>query len=304
MTGPRVSLVTPTYNQAGFLEATIDSVLAQTHTPLDYRVIDDGSTDATAAVLARYPNIPSSRQANRGQAATLNEAWADARGEYLGYLSSDDLLLPDAVATMVAALEERPDAVCAFPQAHLIDARGRVLKRNVYRLFDLAELVVKQECWIGPGAIFRADAYHAVGGWRSDLRLAPDREFWMRLAAHGAFIFVDRPLALYRLHPRATSYALSTEAASREYLIVLDGYFAGDPPSAILARRDEAYGRAHLLIARNAVRGGDLAAAARHWRRARALHSPLGGPRPALALLRAAVGKPLRMTLAALLGYH
>ena len=303
MSGPLVSLVTPAYNQGEFLAETIESVLAQTYAPIDYRVIDDGSTDATAEVLARYAGrVRSERQANIGQVRTLNRGWDEAPGTYLGYLSSDDILYPTAVARAVDVLEAQPEVVCVFPDASTIGPRGQVLQRSICRPFSHGELLVRQDCWIGPGALFRASAYRAVGGWRTDLRIAPDREFWLRLARHGAFHFLGETLAGYRLHPRSISFSETSEEQSREYLRVLDTHFGdGGLPPELQARRGEAYGHAHYVIARNQLRAGRIAAGLRYWREARRLAPETATLRYAARLARAAVGKPLRLAQARLL---
>ncbi len=176
---PRVTLITPTYNQGHFLAETLDSVLAQTLRAIDYCVIDDGSTDNTPAVLDQYSDrVTSRRQVNQGQVRTLNAAWRAAKGEYLAYLSSDDLLLPTALERLVAELDANPEVVCVFPNSDLIDAQSRVVRQAVCRPFVLTETLVSQECHIGPGAVFRRSVFDQLGGWREDLRLAPDREFW------------------------------------------------------------------------------------------------------------------------------
>ena len=293
----RVTLVTPTYNQAEFVAETIESVLTQTYAPIEYVVIDDGSTDATPGVLEAYRDrVTIVRQPNAGQAATLNRGWSAARGDYLGYLSSDDILAPNAVAELVAILDARPEVVCVFPDSDLIDPASNIVKRNVCRPFDLARLVVEQECHIGPGALFRADAFRAVGGWRPDLRLAPDREFWMRLARRGEFAFVTRSLAGYRTHPGSISYKDVSEETSREYLRVLDDYFANaDVPAPIRARREEAYGRAYYLIARNCFRAQNLRPGLANYAEACRRYPPLRGTRARLGLVRTTISKPLRL---------
>lgn len=292
-----VTLVTPTYNQASFLPETLDSILAQTHAALEYIVIDDGSVDDTPAVLAPYAGrLTTLRQANIGQAATLNKGWAMARGRYLGYLSSDDLLLPVALARMVAVLDADPGVVCVFPDSDLIDERSRVIRRSVCRPFDLESTVVTQECYIGPGALFRRDAFAAVGGWRTDLRLAPDREFWIRIAAHGRFHFIRESLARYRAHPEQTSFRAASEEVSHEFVRVLDDFYGRPPvPAPLQRRRDEAYAHAALLLARNALWRGEWSRALAHYREACALHPPFKTMSTRLRLARMGASKPAKI---------
>lgn len=297
---PIVSIVTPAYNQGRFLAETIESVLSQTYPRIEYLVLDDGSTDDTPQVAARFgENIRYERHQNMGQALTLNRGWEMATGEYLGYLSSDDLLCKGAVDELAAVLREDANCVCVFPDCDLIDEQSRVVKQSVSRPFDLAQLVVEQECYIGPGALFRRSAFERVGGWRSDLRLAPDREFWMRLAAQGTIRMLPRSLARYRIHAGAISYKDTAPEVSREYLRVLDSYFAlADVPPSIRARKDEAYGRAHLVVARNCFRAAQWTQGMSELRRACDLHPPLAGVQTGLRLVRNVVSKPVRIAVA------
>jgi glycosyltransferase involved in cell wall biosynthesis len=297
---PLLSIVTPVYNQADYVAETIDSVLAQDLPGVEYLVLDDGSTDDTPAVLKRYAGrVDARRHDNIGQARTLNQGWSAARGKYLAYLSSDDILYPGALRRLVEVLENDPSVVCVFPDCDLIDERSRVIKRNVCRPFDLGDLVVRQECHIAVGAVFRKDAFERVGGWRPELRLAPDREFWMRLAEHGKFHFLPQTLAGYRMHTQSISYKDVSEAVGREYLWVLDQYFAGpNVAPAISGRRDEAYGHAKLVLARNCFRAGDFRRGMELYREACRLHPALAGWNVRLRLVRNVVSKPIRIGIA------
>lgn len=296
---PLVSIVTPTYNQAAYLPATIHSILAQDYKNIEYFVINDGSTDGTADVMQRYTDhIRCETQVNIGQALTLNKGWSQASGKYLGYLSSDDVLYPSAISKLVSILEADDSIVCVFPDADLIDEESRVVKKNVCRSFDLAELVVRQECYIGPGAIFRRSAFNSVGGWKPTLKLAPDREFWMRLAGRGTFYFCDEVLAGYRIHPHSISYKDVSEVTAREYIQVLDHYFSQDAvPQEIRFRKSEAYGYATLVLARNAFRSGSFARGVALYKDACNLHPELKRASVKARLVRNVVSKPARVAL-------
>jgi glycosyltransferase involved in cell wall biosynthesis len=298
---PLVSIVTPVFNQADYLAETMESVLAQDYPNIEYLVIDDGSTDKTPEVLSRYSGrVRWERQTNMGQARTLNKGWAASKGDILGYLSSDDLLYPGAVRQLVEILEKDNAVVCAFPDSDLIDHKSRIVKKSVCRQFDLGDLVVRQECYIGPGALFRRSAFDVVGGWKAELKLAPDREFWMRLAAHGRFQFCPEVLASYRMHPGSISYKDVSEAVGREYLWVLDRYFeAVSIPADIASRKSEAYGYAKLILARNSFRAGQFKRGLELYKEACALHPDLSGTKVKARILRNVVSKPARIALSA-----
>ena len=299
---PLVSIVTPAYNQADYLAETIESVLAQDYPNIEYIVLDDGSTDSTPEILSRYSGrVRWERHDNLGQARTLNKGWAMSKGAIIGYLSSDDILYPGAIRKLVEMLDGDEFIVCAFPDSDLIDHQSRVVKKSVCRPFNLEELIVRQECYIGPGALFRRSAFDSVGGWKPELKLAPDREFWIRLAAHGRFELCHEVLAGYRMHPHSISYKDVSEDVGREYLWVLDQYFGvASLPSEIARRKSEAYGYAQLVLARNCFRSGRLQRGWQLYKEACRLHPPLGDASVKARILRNVVSKPVRIALSAL----
>lgn len=294
---PLVSIVTPAYNQAEFLVETIESVLAQDYPNIEYIVLNDGSTDNTEEVLLRYEGrLKWETQKNMGQSKTLNKGWSISSGKYLGYLSSDDVLYPTAISDLVKILENDSEIVCVYPDSNLIDEKSIVVKERVCKGFDLEELIVCQECHIGPGAIFRSSIYRHVGGWKTHLKLAPDREFWMRLACHGEFHFKSKVLAGYRIHSNSISYKDVSEEISREYIEVLDDYFSGDSFSEkISCRKSEAYGRAKFIVARNSFRSGNIYRGIKIYSEACSDYPQLRSPKYILQLVKNVIGKPLRL---------
>ena len=293
---PLVSIVTPLYNQKRFIEETLHSVLSQSYDALEYIVVNDGSTDGSRAVLDKYSDrITIVDQPNSGQARALNHGWSISKGTYIGYLSSDDILAHNCVEQLVARLEADEGVVCAYPNCNLISPASELLKRGVSRPFDLEELIGAQECHIGPGALWRASTHRLIGGWRPELKLAPDREYWMRLAAHGRFYFETQELAGYRLHPGSISSSTTSEEVSLEYVHVLEEYFKGASiPESLLARKGEAFANAYWLIARNMLREGNIGAATRYLRHAHLADPSSSNLNHIATLIRSSVGKPLR----------
>ena len=137
-----------------------------------------------------------------------------------------------------------------------------------------------------------------VGGWRPELKLAPDREFWIRVASQGRIEMTPNVLAGYRLHPQSISYKDVGEEVGREYLLVLDEYYSsGDVPPELAARRDEAFGYAHLLLARNNFRSGRLKRGLQLYKQACNLHPALRDNNVKIKILRNIFSKPLRTLL-------
>lgn len=225
---PLVSIVTPTYNQAEYLTETIESVLAQSYPNIEYIVLDDGSTDNTQDVLSRFDGrIRHERHPNVGQAKTLNRGWKMSRGSLLGYLSSDDRLLPDAVTRLVEGLTQHINAAVVYCDYDLIDAKGRFFRSVKAEEFSLNRLTVDLVCQPGPGALFRRDVFERAGGWNESLRQVPDFEFWLRASRFGHFIRLPEILAQYRIHEESTSFRPISAERSLEVVQVMKFYWKG-----------------------------------------------------------------------------
>jgi glycosyltransferase involved in cell wall biosynthesis len=294
---PLVTIITSVFNQADYLFETIESVLNQDYPNLEYIVIDDGSTDHTIQILKSFGDrIRFEHQSNMGQATALNRGWKMAKGSLVGYLSADDILYPGAISKLVNLLEDDESIICVFPDSNLIDKESRVIKKNVCKPFDLTETIVRQECYIGPGAIFRRSAFNVIGYWKSDLKLAPDREFWIRLAACGRIQMCFEVLAGYRMHSQSISYKIVSEEISFEYIKVLNDYFTlANVPPKIKEKKFEAYGYAYLLIARNCFRAGRIKRGIELYKKACNHHKDLESLSIKIKILRNIISRPLRM---------
>lgn len=250
---PLVTIITPVYNQSGYLAETIESVLAQSYPSVEYIVIDDGSSDDSLAVARSYEDrgVKVLSQVNSGQAATLNRGWALANGEYLAYLSSDDRLLPDAVSSMVRALQSTTHATVAYCDFWLIDAAGRRLRESQTEDYNFQRLSVDLICQPGPGAIFRRLVFDQTGGWNEALHQVPDFEFWLRASWYGEFVRVPQALAEYRIHEGSASFKAMTIQRSEEIVQVVQSYWATDDALGL-----SAYARAFLLASKNHAQSG------------------------------------------------
>jgi glycosyltransferase involved in cell wall biosynthesis len=253
---PLVSIVIPTHNRAAYLAEAIDSVLTQDYAPLELIVVDDGSTDDTQAVLARYAGrCRSEHQENQGQSAAVNRGWQLARGEIIGYLGDDDSLRPGAVATLVRALAADAGAIMAYGDYSLIDPDSRVIRRVVMRDRRYADMVRDLRVTPGPGALHRREAVFAAGLWDPDLRLTPDMDFYLRLGLLGRFIHVPQDLACFRVHETSASFRAADPRVVDEPLRVARRFFArADLPPDVRGAERSALAYAALTIARGHLR--------------------------------------------------
>lgn len=276
---PKVSIVTPAYNQGEYLAAAMRSVLTQDYANLEYLVIDDGSSDnslaVAQAVAAEFPGrVTVQTQANTGQAETLNRGWAACQGEILGYLSSDDVLLPGAISRLVASLQQRPDVSLVYADFWLIDPAGMRLRQVQAPEFDRRAMLENLVCAPGVGALFRREVFDATGGWDPRRRQVPDFEFWLRVAEGGDFLRVPACLSEYRIHEGSASYRVMPVARAEEIVSVIQGHWAARPDTPpALAKRSVA--RAHGLSGKNHAQSGRPWQSLRHYLKAFSLRPGL-----------------------------
>ena len=233
MTGTNPSLVSviiPAYNAERFLLMTLASAQAQTYENLEIIVIDDGSTDATAAVAKAAAQIDRRvrvvRQENAGVAAARNRGLAEARGDYIAPLDADDVWHPQNVALQIAALKAAgPEAAVSYAWYVSIDEHGRFRQlgpRNQFRSKIQVLSAQIEGNFIGNASstVIRRDAVEAVGGYDPTLREGcEDWAFYIALAEHWDFAFVPQYLVAYRRH--ATSMSQDGARMARSRTLVL-----------------------------------------------------------------------------------
>lgn len=253
-----VSVVIPAYNHARYIEEAILSVLKQTYTKIELIVLDDGSTDDTAEILKRYSGrFYWESQPNMGQAHTLNKGWQMARGDLLSYLSADDVLLPDAVASAVECLCVNPQAVLTYCDFSLIDPSSRPIRKVITPDFDYKRMLVDVTCPPGPGVIFRRSAFEAAGLWNQRLRQMPDYEYWLRLGLEGIFVRIPRVLAGFRIHESSQTFSQTSEERAEEPVRIIATFFDNPRvPTELKRLKDQALSSSYLVSAQLHVRAG------------------------------------------------
>ncbi len=210
MTGAAtITLVTPSFRQAGFIEETFASVVAQDYAGLDWWIVDALSDDGTGEILDRWEGragLTILRERDSGQGDAIAKGFARGTGELLGWLNSDDLLLPGALRVVGQAFAANPDAVAVCGAGWKVDADGRRTKRVAARAFD-GRLIRTALTYLQPAMFFRRDAYEAVGGLDTSLQYAMDWDLLVRLAERGRVVAVDEDLAELRCYAETKSEA-------------------------------------------------------------------------------------------------
>lgn len=208
---PLVSVLCASYNHADYIAAALRSVLTQTYPNIELIVIDDGSKDDSPRIIAelqRQYGFRFETQANQGLAATLNRAIDLSSGKYVAQIGSDDLFLPEKIATQVRYLESRPDIALCGGNMLAIDAQGQPLpkqKRHAYRELDFDDLFCERQHGIpASSAMIRREVLEREGAYDPAIRLE-DMYLWFKLLSRGhRMAGLEETLIHYRKHGHNT----------------------------------------------------------------------------------------------------
>ena len=225
MQTPLVTVLIPAYNAEATITRAVDSALAQTYMNFEVVVVDDGSRDATADIVARYSDarirllrLPR----NLGESGAMNEGIANARGELVAFLDADDEWLPEKLARQVATLVDRPEAVAATCGCRFVDAEGHVFREfglpepkfgagQIWKSLLAATMIAK------PCVVARTTVLKQAGPFDTALHVAADQDMWIRLAMLGQIVFLSEYLTI--VHD--TPYSLTKVYAEKIHEYVL-----------------------------------------------------------------------------------
>jgi glycosyltransferase involved in cell wall biosynthesis len=206
---PLVSIVTPSYNHARFLEFTIRSVLGQDYPNLEYILVDGGSTDGSVEIIHRYADRFAwwVSEKDRGQTDAINKGFAHASGQILAWLNSDDTYEPHAISEAVAFLQGRPEIGLVYGDTNFIDENGSVIGRfpaaqTSYRRLRRGYVHIPQQA-----SFWRGDLWKKVGPLDPSFYFAMDYDLWVRLAAQAPVQYTRQLWANFRLHSAGKTVA-------------------------------------------------------------------------------------------------
>ncbi len=260
---PSISVVIPAYNAARFLRSTLESVLAQSYPVSECIVIDDGSVDSTADIVAEFGHpVVLISQTNQGVAAARNRGVSEATSELIAFCDADDVWRPDKLALQVQALAENKDASAVFCGVVIVDAELEPLDEPPtpdFPSLDLASLVHHRAGDVPPAVastlLARRDTLMAVGLYDGAFSDAADRDLVVRLRKVGPFVGTTERVTLYRDHGAAMSRQVRLRAADNRRLFEK---FAQDPE--IIGSLGEAFHRARawnaIVSAAGLIKGG------------------------------------------------
>jgi glycosyltransferase involved in cell wall biosynthesis len=199
---PLVSIVTPSYNQAQFLETTIQSVLNQDYSNLEYIIVDGGSTDGSIDIIRKYEDKLAAwiNEPDQGQSEAINKGFGLARGEILAWLNSDDLYYPQAVTEAVDMLLSTPQIGMVYGDTDLIDENGQVrgkfnAQQTSYQRLMRGGVYIPQ-----PAAFWRTELWNQVGPLDPSFYFAMDYDLWVRFSKVAEIRYLPQLWASFRIH--------------------------------------------------------------------------------------------------------
>jgi len=266
---PLVSIITPSFNQAAFLEQTIQSVLSQDYPNLEYWVIDGGSTDGSLAVIQQYADKLSGwlSEPDQGQGDAINKGFQRSQGEILAWLNSDDLYRPGAISRAVSVLQAHPEVGLVYSDVDSIDAMGDIFNRMRYDHWQLEDLMAFN--MLGQVSVFfRRTVLEKAGLLDISYQYLLDHHLWLRMASRTRLKYIPGEVwAAARIHPGAKNVAQAERFGEEAYRLV--EWMQADPRFEPLCNQDrhKVWAGAHRLNAfyllDGAQPGGALKA---YWR--------------------------------------
>jgi len=221
-TMPKVSICIPTYNRKKYLKETLDSVFAQTYKDYEIVIVDDGSTDGTEEIIKKCgKTIRYYWQKNAGEAVTRNKLIELAQCQFIAFIDSDDLLIPDAIERMMKIMEAESGNVFVYGSYIRIDANGKNIgrcKKKVYSGYVTTHLF--QEIFVHPnGSIFPKKALQELGGFDTSLKSCPDYDMELRASLKYRFIALSEPTFKRRRHAsNLSSYTMANRIIELDVL--------------------------------------------------------------------------------------
>ncbi len=268
-----VSIITPSYNQASYLEQTILSVLNQDYARIEYIVVDGASTDGSVEIIRKYESRFAwwVSEKDRGQADAINKGFARATGDIVAWLNSDDYYLQGTVGAAVRVFEEHPDVVLVYGNMLAVDEDGRTFNTLNYKQLTVEDLLCFQI--IGQPAVFmRRFALQKTNGLDSTFHFLLDHLLWIQIAQQGKILHADQTWSAARYHAEAKNRAKAAEFG-REAFRILETVARDFHLAPILAKvTRRAHASAHRVDSRYLLDGGQPAKALSAWIRALFIH--------------------------------
>ena len=207
----KFSIVTPSYNQARFIEETIKSVMNQTYRNFEHIVMDGGSTDGTVEILKSYPHLKWVSERDRGQSHAINKGFRQATGDIWAWQNSDDTYETHAFETVANFIRENPDVGMVYGDYHIIDEHGQWQYTVHPPEWSFNKFIHSRFCPMQPSTFWRAEAAHEAGEIDEELHWVMDIDYFARIAEKYKVAYIPVVLGSFRVHSASKSAVRTTE---------------------------------------------------------------------------------------------
>jgi len=262
---PKVSIVTPSYNQGRFIEECIRSVLLQNYPNLEYIIIDAGSTDQTLDIIKKYEPWLAywESKPDRGQSHAINKGLDKSTGKFFNWHNSDDVLMPNSVATMVRAIIKYPQAGYVHGQRIFIDDKGKIRggkKADYNNKISFSPKLTVSVSALKTGSqlacLMNRDLVLQAGKVDENLHYIMDVDLLLRIAIIRDPIYIDSPLTYVRIHPDTKSLQWNAKRARERIHIANKIFSRNDLPDSVRKLKKQTIATAHRFAWRSYARAG------------------------------------------------
>lgn len=224
---PKISIVTPSYNQAQFIEETICSVLLQDYPNLEYIIIDGDSTDGSVEIIKKYETQLAYwvSEPDRGQSHAINKGWQRATGEIVAWLNSDDTYEPGAIRKVASFMQNNPEVDMVYGKCFYIDKESLIVAPFQHQEFNVSKMIQDHRWYIPQQTVWlRRCILDKVGLLDEGLHFKMDRDLYIRIGLNGKVVKLPIHLANFRTHEDAKSTLRNDIKAWQDFKLIRRRY--------------------------------------------------------------------------------
>jgi glycosyltransferase involved in cell wall biosynthesis len=216
----KISIITPSLNQAGFIEETILSVMNQDYKDFEHIVIDGGSNDGTVEILKKYPHLKWISEKDKGQSDAINKGFRMAAGDVLAWLNSDDYYNQNIFKDVAAYFEAHPDCFFLYGNITYIDESGRPFAHVDGDTISYKKLLRNPDIVRQPSCFWRKEVLQTVGYLDEDLHVVMDYDYFLRIGKLYQFHYINRNLGFFRSYPQGKTSSLAKRQAKEIFSVM------------------------------------------------------------------------------------